>query len=172
MAHLAWAIPMMSRSAAGRKAKKEGRSWEHQLLAALNAVPRSLVVKVGTPIRRTGGSGKGFTAVYSKRSTVDIVGICGGLPIFVEAKKTTTKTRFNLGVVKPHQRTDLARAHAAGAVSGLAVYSSSLDRAWWIPEPALAVSAKSLRFEDLDRLGLCILSGGTWAIERVVLDRA
>lgn len=113
--------------AAGKsRASKSGARGE----AIVEAFHQTAVVaavaqlhKVPTPTRRVPVPGKGWTMIYTKPSTVDMVGFRtrDGAHCALEIKTCTSRAKFYLSEVEPHQASYLTAVEAAGGIAALVV---------------------------------------------------
>jgi hypothetical protein len=133
------------------RAQADRGSAFEDLLERQNAVYRSRavahVVKVPTEIVVHGPMRRGMWpgAHPARKSTVDYLGVIGtpaapGRAVALEAK-STSQDRWSPAVIPQHQREELARWHALGALAAvLLLWDGVLGPAvvWAIPWPAVA----------------------------------
>jgi len=94
-----------------------------------NQSGQSVIQRVSTPIRKLKGGG--FT--YSKKSTVDFVGVAYSRPVAFEVKKTEFSTRFPLSNVSDHQFSFLKKYHLQNGISFLLVEFEKLAEWYVVP---------------------------------------
>jgi recombination protein U len=86
------------------------------------------VQKIATPVKvlHTDRNGK-IHGFWEKKSTVDFIGVCSGIPIAFDAKETTGKSlRFDN--IHKHQIEFMTRWQRNGGQAFLVVYFSELNR--------------------------------------------
>ena len=148
----------MSKSKAGTTPEqqsartKNGARWETLLEEAHKFYRRNRtadLIRLPVPFMQVGTvpllkhRGKAI-CIRSKRSTVDFMGCIRdghARQVLVEAKSTTNKGKWQLGKLQPHQAAALFRCARYGGIAGVALYSSSMGDAYWLPaEPAGAAA--------------------------------
>lgn len=95
----------------------------------------ALVQKIATPMKPIRRGKQIVSAYYEEKSTLDYIGIYGGIPIAFDAKETKETTRFPLSNVQDHQIEFMKKWYKHGGLAFLLIYFTRLDAAYrldWI----------------------------------------
>ncbi|QIB26076.1 Holliday junction resolvase RecU [Caloranaerobacter azorensis] len=86
------------------------------------------IQKIATPVKvlRTDKNGKIY-GFWEKKSTVDFIGVCNGIPIAFDAKETTGKS-LKFDNIHKHQIEFMTNWQQRGGQAFLVVYFSELNR--------------------------------------------
>ena len=145
--------------ARGKALEAELRAY-HTHLAALDGAPRM---------------GRLHAAATLGKADSDFAGYLGGRRVLVEAKEVTSKPRFPLDMIEPHQVRALRECHQGGGLAVLVVRVEGIT--WAVGYPALegaivraavgggAPGTASLAVADLDRVGARLVGVAWWGVE-------
>ena len=145
--------------ARGKALEAELRAY-HTHLAALDGAPRM---------------GRLHAAATLGKADSDFAGYLGGRRVLVEAKEVTSKPRFPLDMIEPHQVRALRECHQGGGLAVLVVRVEGIT--WAVGYPALegaivraavgggAPGTASLAVADLDRVGARLQGVAWWGVE-------
>jgi hypothetical protein len=144
---------------------RRGRTAE---LLTMAAPVGATLTQIPQAARRIGG-GK----VIAVRGPVDVMGtLDGGQAIVADVKQCDRVNSFSChdDFLPEHQRLELARHGAAGALAGLLILSTERGWWYWASWRRLHPRPKSLRWDDLPQVGPQSRAVDWWTVK--AMDRA